>query len=175
VPHKLKIKGMFKKGETDAEEEAAELMPRSSEGAKSGADEDSYGSKEERKSAGRVPARKVLDADISKSDRKMRAALESYLSVSESDGEDKDLKNRPRLARKGNAQQAKEQSSSEERRQIAQVSYAGMISHSESSDEDSKEEHNPCRGGANLRDRDDKAENDDPDFMASDDPPDGFQ
>ena len=78
VPHKLKIKNRFGKQAKDNAKE----MPRSS-GSSASKRRDSSGSKEEKK----VHHRKSLDADISKGDMKMRAALESYLSVSDSDGE----------------------------------------------------------------------------------------
>ena len=77
---------MFKK--EPAEEDAQ--MPRSS-GSNGNCGEDSNGSKEEQKNY----KRKGLDADIRKSDLKMTAALQSYLSVSESDGEGNQIGSAP--------------------------------------------------------------------------------
>jgi len=81
VPRKLKIKNMFSNTNKDEE------MPRSS-GSGSTKREDSNGSKEEQK----TQHRKLLDDEISKGDIKMRAALDSYLSVSESDGDNQTKK-----------------------------------------------------------------------------------
>ena len=73
MPHKLKIKKLFKKAEND--EHSEESLKRQA----------SHGSPEEET---KTQSRKLLDAEISKGDIKMRAALDSYLSVSESDNEE---------------------------------------------------------------------------------------
>ena len=84
VPHKLKIKKMFK-ADTSAAAGDHDDDPGSHNSGQSNSKprDDSNGSNEESKKH-----RKLLDADISKSDIKMRKGLNSYLSVSESDGEE---------------------------------------------------------------------------------------
>jgi len=86
VPHKLKIKKMFSKGGAVEGTQGGhdEDHPGSHNSAQSNnhRDNNSNGSKEEKKQ------RKQLDAEISKGDIKMRAAIQSYLSVSESEGEE---------------------------------------------------------------------------------------
>ncbi len=79
MPHKLKIKNRFSNNANKDEE-----MPRSSGSGNDSKRENLNGSKEESKC---VSHRKLLDDEISKGDIKMRAALDSYLSVSESEGE----------------------------------------------------------------------------------------
>ena len=84
VPHKLKIKKMFK-ADTSAAAGDHDDDPGSHNSGQSNSKprDDSNGSNEESKKH-----RKLLDADISKSDIKMRKGLNSYLSVSESEGEE---------------------------------------------------------------------------------------
>ena len=84
VPHKLKIKKMFK-ADTSAAAGDHDDDPGSHNSGQSNSKprDDSNGSNEENKKH-----RKILDADISKSDIKMSKGLNSYLSVSESDGEE---------------------------------------------------------------------------------------
>ena len=81
VPHKLKIKKMFSKTNTTAAEGDHDEEPGSNNSGQSKLD-DSNGSNQDKK------RRKPLDVEISKGDIKMRAALNSYLSVSESDEEE---------------------------------------------------------------------------------------
>ena len=85
VPHKLKIKKMFNKANTSAAAGDHDDDPGSHNSCQSNnkLQDDSNGSNEEEKKH-----RKLLDAEISKGDIKMRAALNSYLSVSESEGEE---------------------------------------------------------------------------------------
>ena len=85
MPHKLKIKKMFK-ADTSAAAGDHDDDPGSHNSGQSYSKprDDSNGSNEESKKH-----IKMLDAEISKGDIKMRKALKnSYLSVSESDGEE---------------------------------------------------------------------------------------
>ena len=84
VPHKLKIKKMFK-ADTSAAAGDHDDDPGSHNSGQSNNKprDDSNGSNEESKKH-----RKLLEAEISKGDIKMRKGLKSYLSVSESDEEE---------------------------------------------------------------------------------------
>lgn len=178
VPRKLKIKNMFSNANKD------EDMPRSS-GSGSTKREDSNGSKEEQK----TQHRKLLDDEISKGDIKMRAALDSYLSVSESDGENQTKKEKGCKHVSGrdlNAKRNKSSSSGEKDLEAAAALYSGMISHSDTSEVEDDEELKISGANRNNEDREEDIESagdkeigneleDDPEFMASDTPPDEFQ
>ena len=79
VPHKLKIKKMFNNSTSNTN-------------AAAGDHDDDPGSTNSRPDSSDIKdkkqRKKMLDAEISKGDIKMRAALNSYLSVSESDNEE---------------------------------------------------------------------------------------
>lgn len=177
VPRKLKIKNMFSNPNKDEE------MPRSS-GSGSTKRENSNGSKEEQK----AQHRKLLDDEISKGDIKMRAALDSYLSVSESDGDNHTKKEKESKHKSGGDLKAKcnkSSSSGEKDLEAAAALYSGMISHSDTSEAEDDEELRISAANRNNEDREEDIESagdkeigneldDDPEFMASDTPPDEF-
>lgn len=154
--------------------------PDSHKSGQSNQRDDSNGSKEEKKH------RKQLDAEISKGDIKMRAAIQSsYLSVSESEGEEETKQ--PRICKKDQSDKAgaskqlknlqgKGENSSSEGKRIAAAMYSGLISHSDTSDEED-EPDNLGKRNEDVRSDDDDKElggeaDEDPDFLASDSPPD---
>ena len=139
---------------------------------------------------------KLLDDEISKGDMKMRAALDSYLSVSESDNEEESKQNKEcsdqKLVSKTTGKKTRNQTdkkSSSSGKQMAAAMYSGLISHSDTSGDEGiklKEEHRERREEEVSDDDEDDddiigeagdkgmGEDEDPDFMASDDLPDEY-
>jgi len=69
----------------------------------------------------------------------MHAGLKSYLSVSESDAEEDKKKSFKQKKPNCKGRKMKDSSEDDEDRQIAATIYSGLISHSESSNEEDKE------------------------------------
>ena len=116
-------------------------MPRSNESADK-SQRDSSGSKRIRSQfiGLQKMQSKLLDEEISKGDMKMRAALDSYLSVSESDNEEESKQKKEcsdqKLVSKTTGKKTRNQTdkkSSSSGKQMAAAMYSGLISHSDTS------------------------------------------
>ena len=197
MPHKLKIKGIHgAQIGSQAQAVAGEIgeMPRSSQEDSGDSQKKDRGAKDSQSKIQamlakgkaqdgkeRARGRKLLDDEISKGDVKMRQALNAYLSVSESDNDndkddgrskDDDDRDASRVGADGVEESKKRNSDSDEKRMSA-VLYNGLISHSESSDEEDEDGAMDKMGERGAGDK--EILDDDPDFMASDEPPDEFQ